>query len=348
MLCAPLRSHLPPLPQFPFPADDKRYSPVRLDRRVVLAGLLIAGAGMLLLLILFSGSDDSGPDPDAPRPTTAPPEFIERPSDAPPYDDAHTGEVLDPAGDPAYGYGDPYGDPYPSAYAGSAQTGYAVTQPSPAPYTASGSSNLAPASSRRSGGERDPLAASFDRAVASPLLTGTGTPVRTGGATRPDLPEGLSPETEQEIYELQAIAAALAPPTPSGPSPFEAGADSTPRASGSDAASPLLVDPRALPEAGGASGHAGVQTREAFQAQTAGLGPMRVSILVSSIQRRRATALFLPSSSWDRRACARSHQAPRPMRELSRWTLTQAPSITAPIEPLPELQLDPAVHRAVR
>ena len=108
---------------------------------MVLAGLLIAGAGMLLLLILFSGTDDSGPDPDAPRPTTAPPEFIECPSDAPPYGDAHTGEVLDPAGDPPYGYGDPYGDPYPSAYAGSAQTDYAVTQPSPAPYTASGSSN---------------------------------------------------------------------------------------------------------------------------------------------------------------------------------------------------------------
>ena len=257
-----------------FPADDERYSPVRLDRRVVLAGLLIAGAGMLLLLILFSAGD-SGPDPDVPRPTTAAPEFIERPSDAPPYGDARTGEVLDPAADPAYGYGDPYGDPYASAYPGPAQTDYAVTQPSPAPYTASGSSNPTPASSRRSSGEGDPLAASFDRAVASPLLTGTGAPVRTDGATRPELPEGLSPETEQEIYELQAIAAALAPPTPSGPSPFETGAEPTPHASGggSDAASPLLVDPRALPDAGGPAGRAGVQTREAFQARTAGLGP---------------------------------------------------------------------------
>ena len=111
--------------------------------------------------------------------------------------------------------------------------------------------------------------------MASPLLTGTGSPVRAGEAARPDLPEGLSPETEQEIYELQAIAAALAPPTPSGPSPFEVGAESTSRASGggSDAASPLLVDPRALPDAGGASGRAGAQTREAFQTRTAGLGP---------------------------------------------------------------------------
>ena len=83
----------------------------------------------------------------------------------------------------------------------------------------------------------------------------------------------MSPETEQEIYELQAIAAALTPPMPSAP--FEAGGESTSRASSgvSDAPSPLLVDPRALPEAGGPSGRAGAQTREAFQARTAGLGP---------------------------------------------------------------------------
>lgn len=250
------------------PLDDGRYAPVRVDRRVVLAGLLIAGASVLLLLVLFSGSDDAGPGADAPRPTTAAPEFIERQTDGglgsqeaepPVYGDALVG------GD--YAMVDPYADPYVAApYAGSPSTDYAATRPTPAPVSASGGASRTPAPSQRSGRDTDPQEASFQRAIGSPLLVGTGAPVRPRGDGRPELPEGLSPEAEQEIYELQAIAAALAPPSMSTGAPPTAGP--TPDAAGGL----VTVGIPAPPMPADAPGRPGAGSREAFLERTSALG----------------------------------------------------------------------------
>ena len=250
------------------PVDDGRYAPVRVDRRVVLAGLLIAGASVLLLLVLFSGGDDDAPSADAPRPTTSAPEFIERggdgvsplddPGEAPVYGDAY----LDPYGAvPA----DPYADPYAAApYAGSPSTDYAVTRSTPATASASGRSGSSPGPSRRSGADEDPREAAFRRAVGSPLVVGTGAPPRSEPAGLPALPEGLSPETEQEIYELQAIAAALAPPSTSGAPPPGVASPAT------VSATPVVVDIAAPTTA--QPGRPGVASRQAFRERTSALG----------------------------------------------------------------------------
>ena len=250
------------------PLDDGRYAPVRVDRRVVLAGLLIAGASVLLLLVLFSGGDDAGPGTDAPRPTTAAPEFIERQTDDVGSIEAEPPVYGDALTDP-YGYGavDPYADPYAAApYAGSPSTDYAVTRPTPAPASASGGLGRTPAPSRRSGDDTDPREASFQRAIGSPLLVGTGAPVRQQGDGRPELPEGLSPEAEQEIYELQAIAAALAPQSMSTGAPPPTG-PTTDAARGA-----VVVDVPAPPEPTVTSGRPGADSREAFRARTSALG----------------------------------------------------------------------------
>ena len=260
------------------PLDDGRYAPVRVDRRVVLAGLLIAGASVLLLLVLFSGGDDAGPGPDAPRPTTAAPEFIERQTDdSAGLLDAEPPVYGDALADP-YGYADPYADPYVAApYAGSPSTDYAVTRPTPA-QGASGGVSRTSAPSRRTGRDTDPQEASFQRAIGSPLLVGTGAPVRPQGDGRPEMPEGLSPEAEQEIYELQAIAAALAPPSmssappPTGPVTSAANRRSTP------VSGPVVVDVPAPSQPGDASVRPRAGSRQAFQERTSALGPTAYAI----------------------------------------------------------------------
>ena len=250
------------------PLDDGRYAPVRVDRRVVLAGLLIAGASVLLLLVLFSGGDDAGPGADAPRPTTAAPEFIERQTDgALGSPEAELPVYGDALADGSYAMVDPYADPYAVApYAGSPSADYGATRPIPAPVSASGGVGRTPAPSRRSGRDVDPQEASFQRAIGSPLLVGTGAPVRPQGDGRPELPEGLSPEAEQEIYELQAIAAALAPPSMSTGAPPPTGAPSY------AASGPVTVDVPAPQRPTDASGRPGAGSREAFRERTSALG----------------------------------------------------------------------------
>ncbi|MDT0631981.1 TrbI/VirB10 family protein [Rubrivirga litoralis] len=252
------------------PLDDGRYVPVRVDRRVVLAGLLIAGASVLLLLVLFSGGDDAGPGPDAPRPTTAAPEFIERQTDdgagsleaePPVYGDA----LADP-----YGYADPYAYGVAEPYAGSPSTDYAATRPTPAPVSASGGVGRTPAPSRRSGRDTDPLEASFQRAIGSPLLVGTGAPVRPQDG-RPEMPEGLSPEAEQEIYELQAIAAALAPPSTSTAPPPTGPVTNT-------VSGPVVVDVPPPAQSGDTSIRPGAGSRQAFRERTSALGPTAYAV----------------------------------------------------------------------
>ena len=87
------------------------------------------------------------------------------------------------------------------------------------------------------------------------------------------MPEGLSPEAEQEIYELQAIAAALAPPSmnsappPTGPVTNAANRRSTP------VSAPVVVDVPAPPQPGDASVRPGAGSREAFQRADLGARP---------------------------------------------------------------------------
>ena len=255
--------------------DDGRYDPVRLDRRVVLAGLLIAAAVVLLLLVLTSGGEDDRPASDAPRPTAATPEFIERGTETPAYGDALPTEApgasaqpyaADPYASGAYA-ADPYAaDPYAGApYSGT--TDYAATRSVPASTAAPsyGSSASGSASFRRP--QPDPEASAFERAVASPLVARSGG--RPQAAARPSLPEGLSPEAEQEIYELQAIAAALTPPG-STAGPMAAGPAAAPAAADPDRGTALVALPG--PDPASASGP-GAGSREAFRARTASLGP---------------------------------------------------------------------------
>ncbi len=255
--------------------DDGRYDPVRLDRRVVLAGLLIAAAVVLLLLVLTSGGDDDRPASDAPRPTAATPEFIERGTETPAYGDALPTEAPGASAQPyaadPYATGtyaaDPYAaDPYAGApYAGT--TDYAATRSVPASTAAPsyGSGASGSASFRRP--QPDPEASAFERAVASPLVARSGG--RPQAAARPSLPEGLSPEAEQEIYELQAIAAALTPPG-STAGPMAAGPATAPAAADPDRGTALVALPG--PDPASASGP-GAGSREAFRARTASLGP---------------------------------------------------------------------------
>ena len=262
--------------------DDGRYSPVRLDRRVVLAGLLIAAAAVLLLLVISSGGETDGPDPDAPRPTAATPEFIERGDDTPAYGDALP---ADPAGQTAYvdPYGAGYADPYAAdPYAGSVSSDYGATRSVPAAYGepsygTPGPGGASTARSYASGrGERDPLASSFERAVASPLVAGSGSARGAQGPARPALPEGLSPEAEQEIYELQAIAAALTPPG-------QPGAPGATAEEESDAVSPRSEAPLLVQDTRQATpGAPGAQTREAFRARTSMLGPTAYGVRAES------------------------------------------------------------------
>lgn len=253
--------------------DDGRYDPVRLDRRVVLAGLLIAAAVVLLLLVLTSGGEDDRPASDAPRPTAATPEFIERGAEAPAYGDALPTEApgasaqpyaADPYASSAYA-ADPYAaDPYAGApYAGT--TDYAATRSVPASTAAPSYGPGASGSASFGRPPRDPEASAFERAVASPLVARSGG--RPQPAARPSLPEGLSPEAEQEIYELQAIAAALTPPG-STAGPMATGP--APAAADPDRGTALVALPG--PDPASASGP-GAGSREAFRARTASLGP---------------------------------------------------------------------------
>ena len=99
--------------------DDGRYEPVRVNRRLVLGGLLIAGAAVLLGLLVLSGDSDSAERDVAgvERPEAAPPDFLERAGD-----DLYAldGDASAPA--PEVYAADPYADPYGPSYAAPAYT----------------------------------------------------------------------------------------------------------------------------------------------------------------------------------------------------------------------------------
>ena len=259
--------------------DDGRYEPVRVNRRLVLGGLLIAGAAVLLGLLVLSG-DSSAPDADltVERPEAAPPEFLER---GDPYA-ADDGSGL--AAEPDVVYADPYADPYGAAY---------VTPPYAPDYgstasvgpTASAPSYAAPsyasAGTMPMGEAATPEADAFERALLSPVVARAG--ALTLDAASPfggPSPEAapLDPELQREVDEIRLIAEQFAPPVATPPAPERAplatrAASSTAAPSGGFVA----AEPQRR-----ASGAAGPESRRAFAERTSGLGEGRYGVRVQS------------------------------------------------------------------
>jgi len=148
--------------------DDGRYEPVRVNRRLVLGGLLIAGAAVLLGLLVFSGDSDA-PDGDVTgveRPEAAPPDFLERGGD-----DLYALDGDPTATAPEVYAADPYVDPYGPSYAAPA---YAPDY---------GTSSVGPTASPSYGASPQPVAAREERAedVAADEAGGAGEEDEHGG-----------------------------------------------------------------------------------------------------------------------------------------------------------------------
>ncbi len=189
------------------PVRDARNEPVGLDRKVVLAGLLIAGTVVCLLLVVFGGGEPSAGSPDtavAPTPAGA---YIDD-GDAGYYAEAGLSPVGAAAGTPA-GVATPDGDPYGSAY--DAQYGssvpasdYATTQAYPGSGGSSGASSGVPDAGGTSAPVVRPAESAFDKAVLSPLLAGRG--ARPAAPERRAVPDGLSAEQTQDLTFMREVA----------------------------------------------------------------------------------------------------------------------------------------------
>ena len=260
--------------------DDGRYEPVRVNRRLVLGGLLIAGAAVLLGLLVFSG-DPATPDADltVERPEAAPPEFLER---GDPYA-ADDGAGL--AAEPDVLYADPYADPYGAAYAAPPYAPDYGSTASVGP-TAAAPSHTSPSYAPRGavpmGETATPEADAFERALLSPVVARAG--ALTLDAASPfggPSPEAapLDPELQREVDEIRLIAEQFAPPS-AAPEARERAPLAT--ASVLPTASPSggLVAPEAPRRASG--GSPGPRSRQAFAARTSALGEGRYGVRVQS------------------------------------------------------------------
>jgi type IV secretory pathway VirB10-like protein len=245
--------------------DDGRYEPVRVNRRLVLGGLLIAGAAVLLGLLVFSGGPNRS-DRDVTgveRPEAAPPDFLERGGEDP-Y--ALDGDPSAPA--PEVYAADPYADPYGPSYATPAYTpDYGTSSVGP---TASSSYGASPQPVAAREERLSPEADAFARALASPVVARTGALTLGPGAAPVDDPDAiwLDPELQREVDEIRLIAEQLAPAA-SGPPPTAQAAEAV--------ALPPLVAPE--PPAS-ASGAPGPETRRAFAERTSALGEGRYGVRV--------------------------------------------------------------------
>ena len=198
------------------PKRDGRNVPVGVDKKFVMAGLLIAGTVLCLILVAFGGGGSAAPIAQAAPPTPAPGAYIDE-ATAGYYDEA----ALDPSApvDPAYP------DPYAAqAYGGG---GYGASTPSHGYATTQAYGS---AETRRATGSRsapspptraaDPARESYERAVASPLLAGSFSP----GPPEPSEPADLGPEAAEELAFMREVAAmfptngAPAKPAPGDPS----------------------------------------------------------------------------------------------------------------------------------
>ena len=276
-------SRRPPRGDFLSGTDDGRYEPVRVNRRLVLGGLLIAGAAVLLGLLVLSG-DPSPPDADltVERPEAAPPEFLER---GDPYA-ADDGSGL--AAEPDVVYADPYADPYGAAYATprlrAGLRPHGVRRPDGVrSLVRVALVRLAPERRDADGGDRDArgrrLRARAARRPSSPvpgaLTLDAASPF--GGPSPEATP--LDPELQREVDEIRLIAEQFAPPgaTPEARerAPL-ATAPVLPTASPSGG----LVAPEAPRRASG--GSPGPESRRAFAARTSELGEGRYGVRVQS------------------------------------------------------------------
>ncbi|MDT7858418.1 TrbI/VirB10 family protein [Rubrivirga sp. S365] len=262
--------------------EDGRYEPVRVNRRLVLGALLIAGAAVLLGLLVLSG-DPATPNADltVERPEAAPPEFLER---GDPYA-ADDGTGL--AAQPDVAYADPYADPYGAAYAAPAYApDYGPTAPvgptASVPSYSSPSYASAPRGAMSMGKMATPEADAFERALLSPVVARAGAltldaDAPFGGPSPEAAP--LDPELQREVDEIRLIAEQFAPSVAAPEAPERAPlatAAVPPPASSSGG----LVAPEAPQRASG--GTPGPESRRAFAARTSGLGEGRYGVRVQS------------------------------------------------------------------
>lgn len=246
--------------------DDGRYEPVRVNRRLVLGGLLIAGAAVLLGLLVLSGDPDSAERDVAgvERPEAAPPDFLERGGD-----DLYVldGDPTAPA--PEVYAADPYADPYGPSYAAPAYTpdyGTSSVGPTVSPSYGASPQPVATREERLS-----PEADAFARALTSPVVARTGALTLGPGAAPVDDPGAirLDPELQREVDEIRLIAEQLAPAASGPPVPSEPTAQAV--------ALPPLAAP--VPQERGAVSP-GPDTRLAFAERTSALGEGRYGVRV--------------------------------------------------------------------
>ncbi|MDT0631401.1 TrbI/VirB10 family protein [Rubrivirga litoralis] len=262
--------------------DDGRYEPVRVNRRLVLGGLLIAAAAVLLGLLVLSG-DSATPDADltVERPEAAPPEFLER---GDPYA-ADGGAGL--AAEPDVVYADPYADPYGAAYvtppyAPDYGSTAAVGPTASAPSYTSPSYASAPRNGMTMGEVATPEADAFERALLSPVVARAGeltldTTSPFGGP--PPEVSPLDPELQREVDEIRLIAEQFAPPG-AAPEAQERAPLATVSAPPTASPSGGLVAPEAPRRASGDA--PGPESRRAFAARTSTLGKGRYGVRVQS------------------------------------------------------------------
>lgn len=249
--------------------DDGRYEPVRVNRRLVLGALLIAGAAVLLGLLVLSGDPDpAGADlAGVERPEAAPPDFLGRAGDDP----YALGE--EPAAPDVYA--EPYVDPYGPTYvepaygpAGSPDYGTTSVGSTASPYSA-------PAPPPAQEPRATPEADAFARALASPVVARTGAlTLGPGAAFGDDDAVALDPELQREVNEIRLIAEQLAPAA-SAPPPFEA-------APAAPTAAAVPIGPLVAPETPAPASRPGPATREAFAARTSALGEGRYGVRVEA------------------------------------------------------------------
>ncbi len=264
--------------------DDGRYRPVRVNRRLVLGGLLIAGAATLLGLLVLSGGSDDARTVEAGRPEAAAPEFLND-GLGDPYavtDPAAEGtyavpdaQAADPYGSayssPAYA-GAPYaGTPYASDYGATASVGPLAAPSAPYAFETAGS-GVDPFAGFVPAGDGVPSGAdAFARALLSPVRA------RAQGATptpRPAPGRPLDPELQREVDEIRRVAEQFAAPAPAVAAP-----EASRPEGGSAEGIPATV---AVPSGGWGRGEASESPardpREAFLARTSALAPTRYGV----------------------------------------------------------------------
>ena len=191
------------------PEGDGRNEPVGIDKKFVMAGLLIAGTVLCLILVAFGGGDAPDPVAQAATPSPAPGAYIDE-ATAGYYDEVALDPTApvdpaypDPYASQAYGSGAYGGGSYGASDYGSGAPshGYATTQA----YGPTGtrSSTGSRSASSPSAQATDPARESYERAVASPLLAGSAAP----GPPAPSAPSDLGPEAAEELAFMREVAA---------------------------------------------------------------------------------------------------------------------------------------------